>query len=109
MKVDIDISVLLSPMESYGVVNGSLELGVMPRIGESISFAFPVNEEVARLAGAWWPKAIVVERVTHTPAAQGTSVLTDLEPLLFESVEQCREFSEYMEKGFGLFADAHSS
>ncbi len=107
MKVRIDISLFSSPTESYGVIHGSIDLASTPRIGESISFLFPLNEKIRPLEGEWWPESLLVKNVTHAPVLAGASVLLALEPVVLESRNQCEAYAEYLENGFGLFVDVY--
>ena len=107
MRVYIDISVFSSPTESYGVINGDMEMDVIPRVGESISFAFPINKEIMPLSASWFLGALKVTDITHRPTSSGTSVLVCLEPVILTSIDQCKALSDYMEKGFVLGTDEH--
>ena len=105
MKVNIDISIF-TPTTSFGVITGTLDVSVIPRIGESISFVFAPNNDVTAPEGVLLPQ-LKVEHVIHASYEDGPTVSIMLEEANFESIVECRAVSEYLEKGFGLFLDEH--
>jgi hypothetical protein len=107
MDVHIDISLFSSSAGSFGVINGTLAMDIIPRIGDSISFGFPKNEGVLPLGVTWFVGILKVTDVLHTPKDNGTQVSVCLESVVLDSKDKCKTLSTYFEKGFGLYTDEH--
>ena len=108
MKLNVDLSLFLSPSGSFGVVGGEIELDFIPRIGEEISFMLPINK-IPPFAEPWFKYNIKVENVLYSVSPEIPNVILFLEPIVLDSKDQGHKLSKYFEEGFGLYLDEHDS
>jgi hypothetical protein len=104
MKFSIETLICTNSDGAFGNATGTIELDVVPQIGDTISFAFPKAKGLARVVGftgMLWVK----DRVLN--AGGGSNVSLALEDLLVGTLKEARAVAEYLEKGFGLSVDTY--
>ena len=88
------------------MASGELDFEILPRIGETVSFA-----DAPRVPRAPLPKIdafsfqLRVTDVIHAPAGGSYSTMVLLEPAVLQSNAQAIAFVEYLQGGFGLGVD----
>lgn len=101
-RVHVDIS-LLGIGTAYGRVSGSIDVGIIPQIGDQVSFAVPKYGEL--------PAEIVeipyILRVTDRIIATNADdeVLISLEDVVAETEAKARLIMAFFEECHGLFAE----
>jgi hypothetical protein len=103
MRIYIDFSVF-THAQAVGNVHGFLELEVLPRQGELVSFEQP-RQGVMPVNVAGFPHQLAVERVIH--GAHGGRTLLSLADVVVGSRGDAAQLFAYMHDGFGLYADEH--
>ena len=99
-RVYVDISVF-TPTSSVGVVNGHMNLGVVPTEGGLVSFDTP-HRPIAPLDVPGFKPNITVEQVL--PPVPGTSeVLLSLADVTLATRADALKVAQYLEQGFGLY------
>jgi hypothetical protein len=105
MKIYIDISIFTDIL-AVGNVKGTIEVEAIPRIGDSISFLFPINKNVMPCSIKSFNSQIKVENVIFNPLPNaGGGVLLLLQDLKLDTLEDAIKVSKYLEEGFSLFFD----
>jgi hypothetical protein len=98
--VYVDIS-LFTPTSSVGVVNGYLDLQVVPSEGGIVAFDMPPNPVQAIEVPEFRPN-LSVENVSP-PVAGSEEILLSLSDITVTSREDALKVAAYLEKGFGLY------
>jgi hypothetical protein len=102
--VYVDISVF-TPTSAVGVVNGHMDLGVVPTEGGFVSFDTP-QSGVAPLEVPGFAASVAVEHVL--PPVPGTSeVLLSLADVTLPTRADALKVAQYLERGFGLYFNEH--
>jgi hypothetical protein len=102
--VYVDFSVF-TPTSSVGVVNGHMDLAVVPTQGGLVSFDRP-QSAVPPLDVAGFTPRVGVEHVL--PPAPGTSeVLLSLADVTLATRADALKVAHYLEQGFGLYFNEH--
>jgi hypothetical protein len=104
MRVEIDISVFIGTESAAGMVSGSIDLAVLPRVGETISFISP-PKSAPYPAAFGLNSQLKVENIIHTAGTQIILVL--LADIVLPSAESVEAVASYLEQGFGLFYEPH--
>ncbi|HEV7606576.1 MAG TPA: hypothetical protein VGO61_04530 [Steroidobacteraceae bacterium] len=104
MKIEIDISIFTSSDGAFGSATGSIELEVVPQVGDTISFVFPKAPGVLPLAG-FAGLLRVTDRVFS--AGGGSKISLALEDITVPNADAARAVAEYLDKGFGLGVDTY--
>ena len=104
MKLNIDISVFIRSGGSFGHISGTLELDMLPSVGDTISFVDARNTTVPK-PHAFLGLLRVEDRVIS--AAGGAPVSLMLEDLYFDAVEDAQLTGRYLESGFGFALHIH--
>lgn len=99
MKVTVDFSIFTKSGAAFANANGTLELDVLPHIGDTISFAFPKETGLAPVPG-FTGMLRVRDRVLDAGGALGVSLALD--DLVMQTIGEADAVAEYFEKGFGL-------
>jgi len=99
MKVTVDFSIFTKSGGAFANADGTLELDVLPQIGDTISFAFPKEAGLTRVPG-FAGMLRVRDRVLDAGGASGISLALD--DLVMPTVGEADSVAEYLEKGFGL-------
>jgi len=99
MKFHIDISVFLRSGGPFAHIAGTLELDMVPSVGDTLSFVTP-KETGATKPHAFVGLLRVEDRVIS--AAGGAPASLVLEDLYFDSAEDAQDTARYLESGFGL-------
>ena len=103
-RVYVDISVF-TPTSSVGVVNGHMDVAVVPTEGSSVSFDTPRNV-IEPLDVAGFIPSIEVEQVL--PPVPGTNeVLLSLADVTLATRADALKVAQYLERGFGLYFNEH--
>jgi hypothetical protein len=103
MKTDIDLSIFTRG-GSFGHAIGSVELAVIPEIGDTLSFIFPKVSVGARprdFTGLLKVSGRIVD------AGGRPNIILILEDLVLETPEEAKAVAEYLERGFGIIVDIH--
>ena len=103
-RVHIDVS-LFSTHGAYGKVSGSLELTVVPQIGDVIAFRLskPIKAHVGKRGLPYARHLRVTDRII--PAEVDCDVLVALEDITAETVEDAKQLMEMLERQHGLSGD----
>jgi hypothetical protein len=101
MRIYIDFSVF-THAQAVGNVHGFLELEVLPRQGELVSFAQP-RQGVIPVNVTGFSHQLAVERVIH--AANGGRILLSLADVVVGSADDAARLFAYLHDGFALYAD----
>ena len=104
-RVYVDISVF-TPLSSVGVVNGYMDLEVVPNEGQVVEFNQPRNPVVALEIAGFTPR-LLVEHVSP-PVAGGKEILLSLSDITVATRADALRVAEYLQAGFGLYFDEHS-
>jgi hypothetical protein len=104
MRIGIDVSIFTRSGGSFGHATGTLDLDLIPEVGDTLSFVFP------NIAGAAIPRGFagvlkVSDRVID--AAGKAPITLMLEDLMLSSVEDARAVSKYLADGFEVIVDVH--
>ena len=104
MRIGIDVSIFTRTDGSYGHATGTIELELIPQVGDTLSFVFP------KIAGAAIPRGFagvlkVSDRVLDV--AGKTPITLMLEDLMLGSVEDARAVSKYLADGFEMIVNVH--
>jgi len=103
-RVYVDISVF-TPTSSVGVVNGHLDLDVVPSEGGVVSFDKP-RGSVAPLDLSGFSPSIAVEHVLP-PVPGSSEVSLSLADITLETRADALKVADYLEQGFGLYFNEH--
>ena len=103
-RVYIDISVF-TPTSSVGVVNGHLDLAVVPAEGEVVTFDMPKSPTLP-LDVPEFTTRIVVEHVLP-PTPGGSEVALSLADVTLATRADALKVARYLEQGFGLHFNEH--
>jgi hypothetical protein len=103
-RVYVDFSVF-TPASSVGVVNGYMDLDVIPREGDMVAFDKPHNPVEALDVSEFTPR-LAVEAVSP-PVAGNKETLLSLADVTVASRADALKVAAYLEKGFGLFFNEH--
>ena len=107
-RVAIDLSVLTDQSGPFGRVSGFLDLAVVPRSGERLSFQFPKNGVLPQQLDRF-PLAVVVKGVTHLLGAGEGDVFLELEDIQLDTDEDGAWVLAYLDQGFGLVPELLST
>lgn len=100
-RVAIELSVSTGQSGAFGRVSGFLNLAVVPRAGERLSFQFPHNGILPRqLEG--FAMLVAVKGITHLAGAGEGDVFLELEDVELETDEDGAWLLAYLDQGFGL-------
>jgi hypothetical protein len=106
LRVLIAISVYVSD-EPFGLVHGELDLSHLPRVGELISFTQPNNGiELLPRDHPLNPLIFTVSSITHHAGKDLSPPLLSLNDTILRSTLTAQKLLDYLESGFGLFAEA---
>jgi hypothetical protein len=103
-RVYIDISVF-TPTSSVGVVNGHMDLEVVPTEGEVVTFDKP-KSPIAPLVLSDFTPSIAVEHVIP-PIPGSSDVLLSLADITLATRADALKVARYLEQGFGLYFNEH--
>jgi hypothetical protein len=102
MKLSIDISIFTDSDGAYGQVMGSITVDIVPQIGDSISFLFPLVQVTERSMA--FPGLLrVKDRIFN--AAADSSVALSLEDVVVPTREDADVVAKLMETGFRFTVD----
>lgn len=103
-KVYIDIS-LFTAEAAYGKVSGTLDLAVVPQVGDVIAFRLSeqVNAHVGPRKLPYGGHLRVTDRVI--PADRQSDVLVTLEDVTATTVEGAHQLMKMLEQHYGLLGD----
>lgn len=102
MRIDIDFSIFTSIPSAEGLISGKIEVTVLPRAGEIISFYTAPNESKFPANSSFDP-LLKVESVIHNANGQNTAL--QLQDVTLPSKQSVAEVTAFLEQGFGLFFD----
>jgi hypothetical protein len=102
MKIAIDLSVHSRTGTAVGVVSGILEFACI--VGEQVSLAYPTTESIDPLMISGFIPHVKISQILHVPSSE-PKVMVSFEEAVLPSDEAATVFMQYLEKGFGLFAD----
>ncbi len=102
MKIIIDISVNTASGSAVGSVDGEMEFGIDPLIGDTIYFSSSANGTAIPSGHRYGGLLKVKERIIR-PNNEGNSVTLSLEDLTVDSREQALSIMRYLEDCYGLF------
>ena len=105
MRIDIDFSIFTSAPSAEGVISGSIEVDVLPRAGETISFLNAPNKFILP-SGADFDPLLKVENVIHNASSRGVAL--QLQDITLPNKQSVSEVVAYLEQGFGMFFDPTS-
>lgn len=105
-RVYVDISVF-TPLASVGVVNGYLDLEVVPFEGQIVEFNQPMNP-VAPLEVSGFTPRLLVEHVSP-PVAGSREMLLSLTDITMATRPEALKVAKYLQEGFGLYFDEHGA
>lgn len=108
MHVHVEISILSSPAVPVGRIYGSLELPVVPRVGEIISLNYPLSGVLPPAAPGFYGE-LAVEHVVHLPQSPGEQTALFFKPVILQSPTDARALMVFLELGFGLHAQELAS
>jgi hypothetical protein len=103
MRIYVDFSVFTHD-QAVGNVHGFLELAVLPRQGELVSFEQP-RQGVIPVNVTGFAHQLAVERVIH--GAHGGRILLSLADVVLGSRDDASRLFAYLLDGFGLYADEY--
>jgi hypothetical protein len=83
-----------------------MELPLVPRIGESVSFLFPGNG-VMPLALPNFSGIRRVESVIHNPSDPATPILLSLEPVTLGTSAEALALFQFFKEGYGLHGNEY--
>ena len=83
-----------------------MELDVLPRAGETISFNQPTHAVDPLRVSDFLPH-LKVDHVLHTPNAGGAHASISLADVVVPTLDDARQIFAYFERGFGLYADEY--
>ena len=106
MKITVDFSVNTVGGDAVGSVDGQMEFGVDPLIGDTIYFSSASNGMVIPSGHSYGGLLKVQERIIR-PNQEGNFVALSLEDLTVESREQALAMMQYLELCYGLFATTY--
>lgn len=104
MKVAVDISIFTSAGGAFGNATGTMELDIVPQVGDTISFVHPKVTGLSPVAG-FTGLLRVTDRVLN--GAGGSEVSLALDDIIVPTLEDARALVKYLEKGFGLGIDTY--
>ena len=105
MKIYIDISIFTAAL-AVGNVKGTIEVEVIPNIGDTICFSSPINKNILPCSVESFDWLIKVESKIFNPLPNiGGGVLLSLQDLTLDTLEEAIKVSKYLEDGFSLFFD----
>jgi hypothetical protein len=102
MRIHIDFSIFTSTPSAEGVISGKIELSILPRIGEIVSFLASPNEHKFPAASGFNP-LLKVENVIHCVNSQEATL--ELQDVVLPNKKSVTEVTAFLEQGFGLFFD----
>jgi hypothetical protein len=105
MRIDIDFSIFTSTPSAEGVISGSIEVDVLPRAGETISFFNAPNKSTFPPRASFDP-LLKVMNVIHNASSRGVAL--QLQDVTLPNKQSVAEVATYLEQGFGLFFDPTS-
>ena len=105
-RVSVDISVL-TPTSSVGVINGYLDLKVVPTKGGVVALDRPINAANCPDVAGFTP-TLAVEHVSP-PIAGTEEVILSLADITAPTRADALRVVEYLRKGFGLYFDDHET
>ena len=103
MKIAVDITIF-TKVAAVGNAHGVIELPVLPRSGESVSFV-RIGKIVPPLGINGYSGILKVVSVTHFP--DNLPVMLEMEDVVVGSESEGRAILVYLESAFGLAADFH--
>jgi len=103
-RVYVDISVF-TPTSSVGVVNGHMDLEVVPTEGEVVTFDKP-RSPIAPLNLSDFTPSIAVEHVLP-PIPGSSEVSLSLADITLATRADALKVAQYLEQGFGLYFNEH--
>ena len=104
MKIDIDISIFIRASGSYGHATGTLELPLVPSLGDTMSFVFAASTEAVKPSG-FTGLLKVGDRIVDVAGKLNVTLI--LEDLTLESLKDAEEVAKYLATAFGIITDVH--
>ena len=104
-RVHIDIS-LLGIGTAYGRVSGSIDVGIIPQIGDQLSFAVPKYGELSAEIGKIPYLLRVTDRIIAANADDEVVLL--LEDIVADSRASARTVMAFFEECHSLFAEPYA-
>ena len=102
MRIHIDFSIFTSTPSAEGLISGKIELNILPRIGEIVSFLASPNEHKFPATSGFNP-LLKVENVIHCVNSQEATL--ELQDVVLPNKKSVTEVTAFLEQGFGLFFD----
>jgi hypothetical protein len=103
MKIDIDVSIFTRG-GSFGHAIATIELAMIPNVGDTLSFIFPKDSVGPRPSGF---SGMLKVSARIVDAAGRPNILLTLEDLILETPAEAAAVAKYLERGFGIVVDIH--
>ena len=104
MKIGISLDVFSFDEYAVGCVSGTIELPVVPRVGECISFIFNDNN-ISPINISGFRGLCKVESVLHSLSGQGDPIALSRESAHLKTLSDAKAVMKYLCDGFDLKAD----
>lgn len=105
MIIKLDLSIYIKTGISYGQITGVIESCVSPFSGSLISFQNPIKQTTLHPFG-FWGGFLEVDKILIIPQPSKIGdLLISLKDIVFNSEEDARCFTAYLEEGFGFYFD----
>lgn len=104
-RIHVDISVL-GIGAAYGRLSGSIDVGIIPQIGDQLSFLSPKRGELPTEIGEIHYLLRVTERILAANADD--EALLSLEDIVTETEASARIIMAFFEECHGLFAESYT-
>jgi hypothetical protein len=106
MKIAIDFSVNTAGGDAVGSIDGQIELGNEPLIGDTIYFSSAPDGRVIPNGHRYAGLLKVQERIIR-PNHEGGLIALSLQDLTVENREQALAVMQYFEISYGLFSTVY--
>ena len=102
MKVNIDSSIFSREKGAFGNVTGSIELVVIPQIGDTIIFSPPTAE--AKIDSLKFNGVLKVTARIFSANSSTDEISIALTDIMVDTEQDAAAVADYLEVGFNLFA-----
>lgn len=105
MIFKIDFSIFTNNFKAFGSVNGSMELGVLPSVGDKILFTKPKKDMPFPFDG--FDGCVMVKQRIFFASKENDPPLVLLSELTVQTDGDAVALTKYLEEGFGFFVDLY--